>query len=179
MPAIHVRPATADDIPWLMSLDHSYTTEFVWQMELQVENGQVTTSFRETRLPRTVQVDYPRHPETLADDWTQRSALLVAEIDGVVAGYISLAKGLAPNSLWVTDLAVVSTHRRRGVGTALLLSAQKWAAQLNSRRIFLEMQSKNYPAIRLAQKMGYEFCGYSDGYYTNQDIALFFARTLR
>ena len=41
------------------------------------------------------------------------------------------------------------------------------------------MQSKNNPAIRLAQKMGFAFAGYSDRYYRDQDIALFFCLELR
>ena len=34
-------------------------------------------------------------------------------------------------------------------------------------------------AIRLAQKLGYDFCGYNDQYYPTQDVALFFGRALR
>jgi RimJ/RimL family protein N-acetyltransferase len=41
------------------------------------------------------------------------------------------------------------------------------------------MQSKNHPAIQLAHKLGFEFCGYNDHYFSNQDIALFFSRPLR
>jgi len=40
------------------------------------------------------------------------------------------------------------------------------------------MTSKNYAAIRLSQKLGFEFCGYNDHYYLTQDIALFFGRAL-
>ena len=57
-----------------------------------------------------------------------------------------------------------------------LRAAQTWASERDSNQLMLEMQSKNYPAICLANKLGYEFCGYSDRYYPNQDIALFFAR---
>jgi hypothetical protein len=41
------------------------------------------------------------------------------------------------------------------------------------------MQPKNYPAICLAQKLGFDLCGYNDRYFANQDIALFFAKNLR
>jgi len=34
------------------------------------------------------------------------------------------------------------------------------------------------PAVRLVQKMGFEFSGYHDRYYANQDIALFFTKRL-
>ena len=47
------------------------------------------------------------------------------------------------------------------------------------RRLILEMQSKNQAYIRLAQKFGYEFCGYNDQYYLTQDVALFFGRAIK
>jgi RimJ/RimL family protein N-acetyltransferase len=53
------------------------------------------------------------------------------------------------------------------------------AENLGSRRIVLEMQPKNYAAIHLAQKLGFDLCGYNDRYYANHDIALFFAKGVR
>jgi RimJ/RimL family protein N-acetyltransferase len=41
------------------------------------------------------------------------------------------------------------------------------------------MQSKNQAYIRLAQKFGYDFCGYNDQYYPTQDVALFFGRAVK
>ena len=86
---------------------------------------------------------------------------------------------MAPNTTWVTDLVVLRRQRRQGIGTALLLASQDWALQKKNRRIILEMQPKNFPAISLAQKLGFDLCGYNDHYYTNQDIALFFSKWLR
>jgi GNAT superfamily N-acetyltransferase len=76
----------------------------------------------------------------------------------------------------VTDLVVKRRVRRQGVGMALISGARNWAAQQNDNRLVLEMQSKNYPAICVAQKLGFEFCGYNDMYFPNQDIALFFVK---
>ena len=42
-----------------------------------------------------------------------------------------------------------------------------------------ETQTKNYPAICFYRKHRFVFCGFNDRYYTNQDIALFFAQSLR
>ena len=64
------------------------------------------------------------------------------------------------------------------MGTRLVLAAQSWAREKGFQRLVLEMQSKNYPAIKLAQKMAFEYSGYNDRYYANQDIALFFAKDL-
>ena len=72
MAPFEIRPATASDIPRLIALDHSCTSDYVWQLELRREAGQVTASFREVRLPRSIEVKYPRNPSTLADEWMRR-----------------------------------------------------------------------------------------------------------
>jgi RimJ/RimL family protein N-acetyltransferase len=59
------------------------------------------------------------------------------------------------------------------------MAAQTWALERELKRLILEMQSKNQACIRLAQKFGYEFCGYNDQYYLTQDVALFFGRAIK
>jgi RimJ/RimL family protein N-acetyltransferase len=79
----------------------------------------------------------------------------------------------------VNDLVVAPEKRRQGVASALITAIQTWALEKSVKRLILEMQSKNQPCIRLAQKFGYEFCGYNDQYYPTQDVALFFGRALK
>ena len=176
MPQIEIRPATSDDIPRLIALDHSYESERVWQMDVQHENGQIDIQFREARLPRRVRVTYPRPLQPLADDWSKRDAVLVATLNGEPIGYAILAARLASQTAWITDLAVAPRWRRQGIGSALVLAAQEWALQRQNRRVLLETQPKNYPAIQLAVKLGFELCGYNDHYYPNHDLALFFCK---
>ena len=183
MPEIEVRPAISADIPSLMALDHNYTSEYVWQMEVQREEDdddhQTRISFRQIRLPRSVRVEYPRQPRGLAIDWTQRSGLLVALLGGTAIGYISLMLDFAPLTTWATDLVVARHLRRKGIGSALVLAALEWSANHATHYLVLEMQPKNYPAIQLTHKLGFELCGYNDRYYENHDIAIFFAKSVR
>ncbi|MQC26334.1 MAG: GNAT family N-acetyltransferase [Chloroflexi bacterium] len=173
-----VRAAKADDIDRVAAFDHSYSTEFVWQMDLDDEGKRTGAQFREARLPRKMTVGYPRPVEALAEGWEKRAAVLVAEKGEALIGYLCVDTSISPGAAWVTDLAVDIPKRRQGAGSQLVLAAQKWAKQQGLRRIVLEMQSKNHPAIRLAQKLAFEFSGYHDRYYPNQDIAIFFAKSL-
>ncbi len=179
MPEIEIRPAISSDIPALIAVDHHYSSDYVWQMEFQAEENQVEVTFRQVRLPRSVRVEYPRLVSPLADDWTERSGLLVAVHEGETIGYISLNLHLVPRTTWVTDLVVIRRLRRQGIGSALILAAQEWGVQHDTRRMVLEIQPKNYPAIQMAHKLGFELCGYNDRYYANHDIALFFGKPLR
>jgi ribosomal protein S18 acetylase RimI-like enzyme len=179
MPEIQIRPTVAPDLSRLMGLDHSTTSESVWQLELRRDPGQVVAMFREVRLPRSISVAYPRNIFILADDWTKRSMIYTALLDQDIAGYVSLLEREVDSTVWITDLVVNAANRRQGVGSALLAAAQNWAVERSQRHITLEMQSKNLPAIRFSQKCGYEFCGYNDHYYLTQDVALFFAKALK
>jgi ribosomal protein S18 acetylase RimI-like enzyme len=179
MPEIEIRPVTEADLPELIALDHNYTSDFAWQMEIKAEDNQVNVQFREVRLPRSVRVEYPRSPADLADDWAQRSGVLVALMNGTPVGYTSLMLNVAPLTTWMTDLTVKRRLRRQGIGSSLVLAAQEWGLEHETRRLVIEMQTKNYPAIQMVKKLGFDFCGYNDRFYANHDIGLFFANSLR
>lgn len=179
MPPFEIRPVVANDLPLLMAIDHSCLSDYVWQLEVRRETGQVSSNFREVRLPRSVVVTYPRNPLSLADEWTRRDVMLIALDDDVPAGYICATEEHTAAIAWVTDIVVSSEKRRQGAASALLTATQTWALERGVKRLILEMQSKNHPCIRLAQKFGYDFCGYNDQYYPTQDVALFFGRGLK
>lgn len=175
MTEINIHPAISTDVPKMIALDHNFVTSHVWQMTLDLTELQTQVSFREVRLPREVHVNYPRSAQKLVDEWTKKNLLLVAEEGEAVRGYISVQLGLAPASAWVEDLVVDRVHRRDGIGSALVLAAQDWCAKKRIHRLTLEMQPKNYPAIQFAYHLGFEFSGYNDQYYRDQEIAIFFS----
>jgi ribosomal protein S18 acetylase RimI-like enzyme len=176
---IQIRQAISSDISDLVRLDHDFSTDHVWQMALNRATDEIGILFRQVRLPRPMRVHYPRPPQRLADEWTRRAAVFVGEADGERLAYLCLVHGLADNSGWVSDLVVSSRHRRQGIGTAMLGMARAWSRDRHHESLFLEMQSKNFPAINLARKLGFTFAGYSDQYYPDQDIALFFRLGIR
>jgi len=179
MPEIEIRPAISSDMPFLIALDHNYVSDFTWQMEVKSEESRIGVNFRQIRLPRSIRVEYPRPLTSLADEWKKLDGILVATFEDQIIAYISLRLNLAPFTTWVSDLIVTRRLRRQGIGSALVLAAEEWGLHRECRRILLEMQSKNYPALQLAHKLGFDFCGYHDHYYANNDMALFFAKTLR
>jgi ribosomal protein S18 acetylase RimI-like enzyme len=120
---------------------------------------------------------YPNDPFALADEWKRKAMMCAAESGSNAVGYLAL---LQPREGvgWITDVVVSPIWRRKGIASAMLDAAQTWCEKKGIHKIFFEMQSKNHPAIRLAQKHGYEFCGYNDQYYSSQDITVVFVRGL-
>jgi len=178
MTNIEVRQLIPDDIPYLERIDHSYHTDFVWQMEVNVDEKDISVRFKEVRLPRSMRVEYPKSLDNFADRLKDCEWTFVAVKDGEPIGYATVYLGLPKALGLISDIAVLRRLRRQGIGSALVFAIQSWLTQNGINQIQLEMQSKNHPAINLANKLGFEFCGYSDQYYPNQDIALFFGRRI-
>ena len=173
---IKVRPLELADLPVLMDIAHSYHTDHVWQMDFENSEDDVAVRFREIKLPRSMKVEYPRSVEVFTETWKEKAVVLVAESEEEPIGYLAVAQSNVPGVSQVTDFSVLRRMRRNGIGSALVRGALVWLEQNSGTQLILEMQSKNYPAICLANKLGFEFCGYNDRYYSNQDIALFFAK---
>jgi GNAT superfamily N-acetyltransferase len=178
MPEIQIRPTVATDLTALMAIDHSCQSDYVWQMDANREETQTAIVFREIRLPRSVAVPYPRSVAALSETWSRRAGMLTALVDGAVIGYVRMNDSIIPHTAWLPDVVVSPRYRRQGVATTLVVAAQTWSVNRHNGRTLLEMTSKNVPAIRMAQKLGFEFSGYNDAYYETQDIAIFFGRSI-
>ncbi len=174
-----IRSATAADLPRCLSVDPSFETDYVWQMESHAQAGQINISFRTVRLPRPMKVTYPRDVKQLNAGWQACDAMLVADDNRTVVGFVALAKRGAQAAAWVQDLIVTRTARRNGVASALLAGVVRWAREEQLAWIMIEVQTKNYPAIQFCQKQGFNFCGYNDHFFANQDIAVFFVKAVR
>ncbi len=102
------------------------------------------------------------------------AAVLVAvDVDRIV-GRLSLARDPHPASAHVADLGmmVASTHRRRGIGRALLDAAVTWAREARVRKLELHVFPWNEPAIRLYESFGFEREGLRRAHYLRDDVAV-------
>jgi ribosomal protein S18 acetylase RimI-like enzyme len=181
-----VRPAEMEDLESCLNLDHSYRTAHVWQMDVHEAKAGVTVNFRTVRLPRPVVVKYPRGREEMQSAWHRRDCFLVAEAgdgDGPpgarpIVGYLTMDACDWHKTGWVADLVIAPEHRRKGIATQLLQAGKDWARKTGLRRLTVETQTKNHPALCFLERLAFSFCGYNDQYYANQDIALFFSLDL-
>lgn len=178
MASIDIRPAVSSDIQPLIQLTHCCETTHTWQMNNFYEEGQIQASFRRIRLPRAFTLEYLRPPGAITDCWTRKDLFLVARIDNQRCGYLTL-EIIERQSARITDLVVDEPFRRQGVATALLLSAQDWLRSNGIYRMLLELSIKNEAVIALAEKLGYVYSGFMDGFFDNREIAFFYSYTFR
>ncbi len=179
MPEIDVRPVTIKDVESLTAFEHGYYSEHVWQLAMDFDAQGIQTGFRRVRLPRRVFVAYPRKRESIFSDLAQTETFLLAELDNRAVGYIKVYAEPESKVLRVSDLVISAPMRRQGIASGLLLALMNLASNRDFINIVLEMQSKNDPAIGMASKMGFNFCGFRDHYFPNQELALFYSRYVR
>jgi len=92
---------------------------------------------------------------------------LKAQREGVMAGYVCAR--VAADEGEIITLCVAPEHRGRGVGRALLGRAQDICAQRGAKTLYLEVRTRNAPAIALYEGAGFTRCGVRKGYYTRPD----------
>jgi RimJ/RimL family protein N-acetyltransferase len=100
------------------------------------------------------------------------AAVFVAEAeDGTVVGRLSIARDQHPASRHVADvgLMVAQSHRRRGVGRALLAAAVEWSRKNDVRKLELHVFPHNDAAIALYEQFGFVREGYRKGHYRRGD----------
>lgn len=92
------------------------------------------------------------------------AALVVAELDGAVAGY--LVMWFVAEEAEIGDIAVLPKLRRHGIGRALVGRAIDEARSRSANGVFLEVRASNEGARNMYEQAGFELVGTRSGYYT-------------
>lgn len=142
-----IRPATMDDYAAVRQLLHDSD---IWHARHSLATERAPDA---PRLSREDMADLVENDHCL---------LLVAEADGRLAGFLEASLRLAGElddlSLsWcgVNNLAVREDHRRRGIATALMAGAERWAAAMGVSHVRLTVYEFNAGARRLYDRLGY------------------------
>jgi RimJ/RimL family protein N-acetyltransferase len=148
---VRVRPAEPGDAARLVELARDVGGE---EEGWLITGGEWRTPGEERRYLRSIR----RHPD---------AAVFVAETDGTIIGRLSIARDPHPASDHVADvgLMVDRDHRRLGVGTALMVEAERWARQVGVHKLELHVFPYNEAAIALYEGLGYEREGFRRRHY--------------
>lgn len=89
---------------------------------------------------------------------TEGRAVLVAEVDGRVAGFVTLgtrAHFTGEIDAYVGELVVAAAAQSRGVGRSLVVAAEAWARERGLSRITLETGAANSAARAFYAALGF------------------------
>ncbi|MEG1848795.1 MAG: ribosomal protein S18-alanine N-acetyltransferase [Lachnospiraceae bacterium] len=113
--------------------------------------------------------------ETFSMPWCQNAFLemlanehahyLVAEEDGLIVGICGLRDILGEGD--VTNVAVISSHRNRGIGYTMLVQLLKTGQRYGVTAVTLEVRQSNVAAIHLYEKLGFKIEGIRKNFYSD------------
>lgn len=93
--------------------------------------------------------------------------ITVAQLDAVVVGYSAVLR--AADEAELANLAVEAAWQGRGIGRALLRTAQEAAASEGVTAMYLEVRESNAAARRLYEALHFAAIGRRRGYYRQPD----------
>jgi RimJ/RimL family protein N-acetyltransferase len=144
----HIREATPDDAEAIIGHVHRIASEP--GIRIPMGPGEFKVTVEEERR---ILAEYAS---------SENSLYLLAESDSEVVGVLN-CNGWKRRAMWhvaTLGMTVRQEWRGRGVGTALLQRAVKWAkASRVVTRLELQVYASNAPAIRLYERFGFEVEG--------------------
>jgi ribosomal protein S18 acetylase RimI-like enzyme len=174
-----IRDALATDIETCLAIDHTYQSDYVWQMAIQRTNQQTNVTFRQERLPRTLEGVHRHNEARLRYSLQAEHCFIIATThSGILLGYLTMYRDVPHHRASLQDIVVDKPYRRHGIARKLLHIAKTWALEHDLTHLMMPTSTKNEPAIQCAQSHGLVFCGYNDQYYSDQEIALFWGQSL-
>lgn len=118
------------------------------------------TSYRQTRF--YYDYHYPRERcDALYVAWITRSCqggaarVIVAECDGVAAGFVTCEIGTGAAEGIVGLVGVSALARGQGIGSIMITEAQRWFSEQGAQRVTVVTQARNISAQRLYQRCGF------------------------
>ncbi len=140
-------------------------------------------NFRAADLETLYQIDRICFPEEIAFSRTEltfylkhpKSIACVAERAGRILGFV-LARIESPIFAHVLTLDIVPDFRKRRIGTSLMEELHGKLGEKGVRASILEVSTNNLPALRLYEKMHYQYLGTLSGYYHGHEDAYRMAR---
>lgn len=178
MAKMQITKGHTDDWPSLFSMDANSSSDYSYKIEISRASNKYGIELTRFRLPRTVGLSYPKDKSTLLAQLSAAEMVLVGKIQNEAIAFACLDDRTQLDTVQVTDLVVMENARLNGIGTILLVAAEKWALESKKHRLFMAIPLRNDPMISLARKLGYSFCGFMSTYFQTGDDALFYEKRI-
>lgn len=170
---IDIKPLTRLDPEDFRRLVQGYRSLAKYEVSKAESDDQVILALKLVQLVEP----YDKRFENLDEETLARYEDMVTSgysfgaFDGDLCVGIALGEAHAWNkSLWVWELHVAESHRRRGIGRRLVEAIEQKARASSMRTLVCETQNTNVPAIRFYRRVGFALEGIDLSYYANDDF---------
>ncbi|WP_212004747.1 GNAT family N-acetyltransferase [Chitinophaga sp. HK235] len=140
---------------------NGYTSELAYIPVPQPDNEHIVFDFRLTTLDKPVHKTWHTSDEELDElnEVLAQGHSFAAYEEGGLLGFIIGEERQWNNTLYIAQLTVAATGRRKGIGSRLMQAIIQHAAKLRVRLLELETQNTNVPAVTFYKKHGFSVSG--------------------
>ncbi|KAE8310118.1 hypothetical protein BDV41DRAFT_545857 [Aspergillus transmontanensis] len=181
---LRYRLSTSDDQASMRTIDSSFVTDRVFQLESRISNlefGDIGfgLDIKAVQLDSPLHKSFPDDEDSDRDDESPDCFTVVVEATNAL--YAKVAPTVNPNtpkhsikvvafisvkfSSWnarliISDIEINPLYRRQGIGRNLIRFTERLGvARWPVRHVWLEVSNVNYPAIQSYLKMGFKIAG--------------------
>ena len=162
----HLPKEQWQDYPFLFR----YETSHYLDVDISQSGTDFTVRFTRRPFEKPIERGGQEGDDRLYAPWWEGAEAYGVLEGGELVACVELWKENWSNRLRVTELWVADSHRRRGIGSALMDFAKRRARALGCRALMLETQSGNENAIAFYLAQGLTLFGFDRSAYTNRDI---------
>ena len=88
--------------------------------------------------------------------WSESPDRIYVAEDGQVVAFLSVEVHHDPvDHIYLDDFSVTAAYRNKGIGSALIRTAEAYAERIGSRAVLLHVEKTNAPAMRFYERSGY------------------------
>jgi len=123
----------------------------------------------DTDIPSIFNIEQHSHlspwsEKLIASSYSSRNYNFVAEVDGLILGYMFTS--FVAGELTLENICVAKEQQGKGVGKQLMKQLFIVAKELKAEDIWLEVRASNDSAIHLYKEFGFEQQGVRKNYYS-------------
>ncbi len=171
MPRIRVRTLRTLAHADVVRLVPGYRSDARYVVRVAEHRNEVAFTLKRAPRPYTKTFLHPPQETARYRDVVRRGWSLGA-YDGPDLVGLAVAEPRPWNrSVWVWELGVAATHRRRGIGRRLVDGLARRAEHAGYRVLVCETQTTNAPAIDFYRAVGFRLEGVDLSYYANDDLS--------
>ena len=116
-------------------------------------------------------------PEILKNELIgENKKYIVAKYKNEVVGFCGIMTN--PPDIEIMNIVVKKSFRKKGIGKILLNRIIEISQKLNCKKIFLEVNEKNFPALKLYDNVGFKQIGIRKKYYNLKDDAVIMSKLI-
>jgi len=146
----------------LLSLDTSFMTDMVYEVETQSNTFKLVLRVLEMPLVKKYELDL----DCKEKEWDR---ILLAKRGDELCGYLAYSYKNWNKRLCIWHFYVAPEFRKQGVGSVLMEHLKRTGKIIGAKIIWVETNNLNYPAIQMYQKIGFNLCGIDTSLYAGAD----------